>query len=132
MLAVANAELEKFEAQSAEDARRVALLNEQVAALRTQLGGLQSMLDDATAKDVEAQVQIQALGSQLNAALARVASEQRARADLEEAERRRLELESETLKADAEQLALYRSEFFGRLRDLLGGQEGVRTEDAAF
>ena len=132
LLAVANAELEKFEAQSAEDARRVALLNEQVAALRTQLGGLQSMLDDATARDVEAQVQIQALGSQLNTALARVASEQRARADLEEAERRRLEAESETLKADAEQLALYRSEFFGRLRDLLGGQEGVRIEGDRF
>jgi chemotaxis protein MotB len=132
LLAVANLELEKFEAQSAEDARRVALLNEQVAALRTQLGGLQSMLDDATAKDVEAQVQIQALGSQLNTALARVASEQRARADLEEAERRRLEAESEVLKADAEQLALYRSEFFGRLRDLLGGQEGVRIEGDRF
>ena len=38
---------------------------------------------------------------------------------LEEAERRRLEEEARNLEN-------YRSEFFGRLRDLLGNQEGVR------
>ena len=61
----------------------------------------------------------------LNTALARVASEERRRAELEEAERRRLE---ETNK----DLERYRSEFFGRLRDVLGAQEGVRIEGDRF
>ncbi len=59
-------------------------------------------------------------GSQLNAALAQVAAEQKARADLEEAERKRLEAE----KADLEK---FRSEFFGQLSQLLAGREGVRV-----
>jgi chemotaxis protein MotB len=48
-----------------------------------------------------------------------VASEQKRRAELEEAERKRLEAEKENLEK-------YRSEFFGQLRQLLAGREGVR------
>ncbi|MCB1359787.1 MAG: OmpA family protein, partial [Rhodobacteraceae bacterium] len=60
------------------------------------------------------------LGSDLNAALARVAAEERRRAELEEAERRRLE-------AQTEQLARYRSEFFGQMREILSGRDGVQV-----
>lgn len=101
-------------------AREVELLNQQIAALRSQLGSLQQVLDEARARDEAAQVQLDSLGNQLNAALAQVAAEQKARADLEAAERQRLEAE----KADLEK---FRSEFFGQLSQLLAGREGVRV-----
>lgn len=119
LLAAANLALSNEEAASAESARKVTLLNEQVAALRAQLNGLQSILDDSASKDEAAQVQIQQLGTQLNAALARVASEESKRAALEEAERKRLEEE-------AKELAAYRSEFFGKLKQILGNREGIK------
>ena len=78
-------------------------------------------------------MQLQSLGTELNTALARVAAEERRRRELEEAERRRLEEEQRQLQAEADRLAneakdleQYRSEFFGRLRDVLGNQDGVR------
>ncbi|MGO4913974.1 peptidoglycan -binding protein [Pseudogemmobacter sp. W21_MBD1_M6] len=132
LLAAANKALSEVEAKSAEDQRKLALLNEQVAALRTQLGSLQAVLDASASKDAAAQVQLEALGSQLNTALARVASEEKRRAELEEAERKRLEAEAQALAAEAKDLARYRSEFFGRLRDVLGAQEGVRIEGDRF
>ncbi|MCK0141768.1 peptidoglycan -binding protein [Aliiroseovarius sp. F20344] len=119
LLAAANLALAEEEAQSAESQRKIALLNEQVAALRTQLGSLQAILDEGSTRDQQAQVQIQKLGSELNAALARVAAEERKRAELEEAERKRLEEE-------AKELSAYRSEFFGKLRSVLGNREGVQ------
>ena len=69
---------------------------------------------------------MQALGAQLNTALARVAAEEKRRRELEESERKRLEDERNLLAAETKDLARYRSEFFGQLRDLLGTQEGVR------
>ncbi len=132
LLAQANAELERTEAASAESQRQVALLNEQVAALRTQLGGLQALIDASAARDAEAEVQIANLGAQLNQALARVAQEQTALA----AQQTRLaELEAAEvarLAAEAEELERFRSEFFGRLRELLEGREGVRIEGDRF
>ncbi len=119
LLAVAQAALSEQEALTAEEQRKLALLNEQVAALRTQLGGLQSLLDASAAKDAQSNVQLQALGSQLNTALARVAAEEKRRRAVEEVERKRLE-------AEAKDLERYRSEFFGQLRDLLGREQGVR------
>ncbi|HEX9857319.1 MAG TPA: peptidoglycan -binding protein [Paracoccaceae bacterium] len=119
LLATARAALAAEEARSAESARRVALLNEQIAALRGQLGALQGVLDAAAARDSEARVQLEALGSQLNSALAQVAAEQKRRAELEEAERKRLE-------AEARNLEKFRSDFFGQLRQVLDGREGVR------
>jgi chemotaxis protein MotB len=97
-----------------------------VAELRTQLGSLQSLLDSAASRDEAAQVRIEALGSQLNLALARVASEERRRAALEEAERIRLEEEARRLAEEARNLESYRSEFFGALRAVLGDVEGVQ------
>lgn len=120
LLATAKAALTTEQTKAVDAARRLALLNEQIAALRTQLGGLQNLLDASAAKDGAAKVQIEALGSQLNAALAQVAAEQKKRADLELAERQRLEAE----KADLEK---FRSEFFGQLSQLLEGRAGVRV-----
>ena len=119
LLGTAKAILAEREAQSAEAERRVALLNEQIAALRGQLGALQALIDAAESRDAAAKVQLENLGGQLNSALAQVAAEQKRRAELEEAERKRLEAE----KADLEK---FRSEFFGQLRQVLAGREGVR------
>lgn len=120
LLAAAQTRLAQEEAKSAESLRRMALLNEQVAQLRAQLGSLQTVLDASADRDSESQVQIEQLGGQLNAALAQVAAEQRRRAELEAAERKRLE-------AEAQDLQRYRSEFFGKLRDVLASREGVRV-----
>ena len=119
LLATAQETLSRQDVKSAEDQRKLALLNQQVAALRTQLGSLQALLDDSASRDAQSDVQLQALGSQLNTALARVAAEEKRRRELEEAERKRLE-------AAAQDLERYRSEFFGQLRDLLGKEDGVR------
>ncbi|SDG62095.1 peptidoglycan -binding protein [Sulfitobacter delicatus] len=125
LLAQAEQTLAEEKAVSAEAQRQTELLNQQVAELRAQLGNLQALLDDAVARDAAKSVELQSLGSELNTALARVAAEERRRAELEAAERKRLEEETKDL-------AQYRSEFFGRLRDLLGTQEGVRIEGDRF
>ncbi|MGY9037245.1 MAG: peptidoglycan -binding protein [Rhodobacterales bacterium] len=125
LLDAARAELAQEEAATAAAQRQTELLNQQIAALRGQLGELQSLLDDAVAQDAVKEVQLQSLGSDLNTALARVAAEERRRAELEAAERARLEAETKNLEQ-------YRSEFFGRLRELLGNQEGVRIEGDRF
>ena len=119
-LAQANALLAGEKEISAEGQRQVALLNQQTAQLREQLNSLQGLLDAAEAEDVAAQVQIDTLGQNLNAALARVAIEERRRAELEAAERERL-------AAEAQDLTRYRSEFFGQMRDILGEREGVQV-----
>lgn len=71
-------------------------------------------------------MQLQSLGSDLNAALARAVSEERKRRQLEEAEAQRLAEEKLRLEAENKNLEKYRSEFFGRLHDVLGNREGVR------
>lgn len=125
LLAAAQSELSTEIARATAAQKEAELLNQQVAALREQLGSLQAILDDAKARDAAAQVQLQSLGSDLNAALARAAAEERRRRELEEAERKRLE-------AEAADLANYRSEFFGRLRELIGERDGVRIEGDRF
>lgn len=119
LLAQARARLAEEQEQASEAQKQQALLNQQVAALRQQLSGLQSLLDASEAREAEAEVQLQSLGNRLNTALARVAAEERRRRIAEE-ERARL------LEAEKEDLEKYRSEFFGRLRDVLGQQQGVQ------
>ena len=85
LLAAANDALSQEEATSAEAQRQTALLNQQVAALRTQLSQLQGLLDETRKRDEEAQIQLQTLESELNIALARAASEERRRRQLEAA-----------------------------------------------
>ncbi len=104
--------LSERDAQSLADQRRLEVLNQQVAALRGQVGSLQDLLGDARAREDESQTQIETLGADLNMALAQLAVEQRARANLEAAERERLER--------------FQSEFFGRLRDVLEGLDAIQ------
>ncbi|MEJ6479044.1 MAG: peptidoglycan -binding protein [Octadecabacter sp.] len=132
LLATANQALAEQEALSADSQREAALLNEQVRALRDQIGTLQTLLNLAEDEDVAAQVQIESLGAQLNTALARVAAEERRALVLERAERERLEAEAVRLIAEAQNLERYRSDFFGKLRDVLDGQDGVRIEGDRF
>ncbi len=77
---------------------QVALLNQQTAALRETLAKISAALEVAEKEAKKQKIQIASLGNRLNAALA----------------------------SKVHQLGRYRSEFFGRLRDLLGGQKGVR------
>ena len=126
-------ELQQSDAQLLKAERQAAALNQQVAALRQQLAKVSDLLEISEEKDIESQAQLQNLGNRLNAALARAASEQRRRLKLEEAERQRLEAEKLKLEAErdrlasqAEDLAKYKSEFFGSLRILLADQVGVR------
>lgn len=132
LLAVANTALSQEKALSAEGQRQVAALNAQVAALRNQVGTLQTLLNLADEADTDTQVQIQALGTQLNTALARVAAEERRRLALETAERQRLEEEAARLTAEAQNLEWFKSDFFGQLRDVLEGQDRVRIEGDRF
>lgn len=112
-LAQANALLAEQKQLSAEGQRQVALLNQQTAELRAQLAALQGVLDASASKDAADQVQIETLGSNLNAALAKLAI-----ADAREKAR---------LEAETRDLANYRSEFFGRMRQILGSREGVQV-----
>jgi chemotaxis protein MotB len=77
---------------------QVTLLNRQLAALRTQLAQLSEALELSEQKNVEQEVQIADLGKRLNVALA----------------------------SKVQELARYRSEFFGRLREILGNRQDIR------
>ena len=96
---------ERAEAESGERARlaesaaaQVALLTRQTEALRAELARLSRALDLAEAEGRDRNAQIALLGQRLNAALA----------------------------ARVEELQRYRSDFFGRLRDVLGERPEVR------
>jgi len=71
---------------------KVEMLNQQLAALRLQLTSLQEALDASEAKNKESQAKIADLGQRLNVALAKKVQE----------------------------LARYRSDFFGKLKEALG------------
>ncbi|MGH7098626.1 MAG: peptidoglycan -binding protein [Stellaceae bacterium] len=77
---------------------QVALLNQQIAALRDQLSQIAAALDIANTKVKQQQTQIVDLGKRLNLALANKVQE----------------------------LARYRSEFFGQLRQILGNRPDIR------
>ena len=152
--------------------RETALLNQQVLELRRQLSSLQSLLTLSEDKDRDEEIQLQNLGNRLNAALARVASEERkkrqleqslrleieaklneitilnsnlisSRVDLERAETKaqleedkriklevaefqRLQADRERLKTQATELERYKSDFFGRIRELVEGRDGIK------
>ncbi|HYM98547.1 MAG TPA: peptidoglycan -binding protein [Aestuariivirgaceae bacterium] len=84
---------------SAEALSQVEILNQQLAALRRQLAALNAALEAAESKDRESQTQIADLGKRLNSALAQKVQE----------------------------LARYRSEFFGRLRQILSQRSDIRV-----
>lgn len=92
-----NDELTKQKEISNQALAQVELLNQQISALRRQLASLEAALDASEARDKESQAQIADLGKRLNAALAQKVQE----------------------------LAKYRSEFFGRLREILGDRPDI-------
>ncbi len=77
---------------------QVDLLNQQIAAMRRQLAALEDALAASESRDRESQARIADLGSRLNVALAQRVQE----------------------------LARYRSDFFGRLRQILGNRPDIR------
>ncbi len=83
---------------SEEAQRKVDLLNRQIASLREQLGRLNDILDATDSQNKKQQVQIADLGRRLNIALA----------------------------SKVQELARYRSEFFGRLRQVLGEHPDIQ------
>ncbi|AUH34907.1 peptidoglycan -binding protein [Paracoccus tegillarcae] len=125
LLATAQAALAEQEELSTDGQRRVALLNEQVASLTGQLGRLQAALEAAGDDQQQAELRVEDLGQQLNAALLRTAEERQARLVLEEEARKLAEDE-------AADLARYRSEFFGRLSQILQGREGIEVAGDRF
>jgi chemotaxis protein MotB len=74
-------------------------LNQQISALRRQLAAIEEALAASESRDRESQAKIADLGSRLNVALAQKVQE----------------------------LARYRSDFFGRLREILGNRPGIRV-----
>lgn len=83
---------------------QLALLNQQVEQLRLQLLAIQEALQISDAKNKEAQVEIEQLGQKLNEALAEKVKE----------------------------LADYRSEFFGRLKQVLGERSDIKISGDRF
>lgn len=88
--------------QQAATARAVAqieILNQQISALRRQIAALEQALGTSEQKESDAQLHIADLGQRLNVALAQRVQE----------------------------LSRYRSDFFGRLRDILGNRPDIRV-----
>lgn len=102
--AAAVAERDANSVKLTEAEAQLALLNQQVEQLRLQLLAIQEALNASEAKNKEAQVQIDDLGKRLNEALA----------------------------AKVKELADYRSEFFGRLKEILGDRTDIRIEGDRF
>jgi chemotaxis protein MotB len=98
----ANAAYDALDAQRRITARALAqvdILNQQISALRKQLAAIQDALDISQTSDREAQAKISDLGQRLNLALAQKVRE----------------------------LSRYRSDFFGRLRQILGSRPDIRV-----
>ena len=83
---------------SDEATAQVALLNQQLAALRAQIGALEQALEASEGRESDSRTQIADLGRRLNLALAQ----------------------------RVQDLSRYRSDFFGRLREILEDRSDVR------
>src|SRR6478609_2791339 len=89
-------DLEK--AATARAVAQIEILNQQISALRRQIAALESALGTSEQKEKESQLRITDLGQRLNVALAQRVQE----------------------------LSRYRSDFFGKLRDILGNRPDIR------
>ena len=92
-------ELEGQKALSSEALAKVDLINQQLLALRRQIAALNEALAASEAKDKDSQARISDLGARLNVVLAR----------------------------QVQELQRYRSDFFGRLRELLKDRRDIRV-----
>ncbi len=127
LLALAERKLSEQEALTVEDRRRVEALNQQVVQLNNQLGSLRAVLDAAGDDKRAADLRAEDLGEKLNLALLRAAEEERKRRALEEEARAKAEEDRSRAEEEVRDLARYRSEFFGRLSQILAGREGVQV-----
>jgi chemotaxis protein MotB len=93
-----NKALDSEKSVSARALAQIEVLNLQISALRRQLAALEEALDASEKRDKESQGRIADLGQRLNVALAQRVQE----------------------------LSRYRSEFFGRLRAILGNRPDIR------
>jgi chemotaxis protein MotB len=98
-MASLNRDLDSQRQISARALAQVEALNQQINALRRQLAALEDALNASESRDRESQAKIADLGQRLNVALAQKVQE----------------------------LARYRSEFFGRLRQILSNRSDVRV-----
>jgi chemotaxis protein MotB len=98
-IAALSKELADKTSVSNEALAKVDLLNQQLLALRRQMAAIQEALNAAEAKDKESQARISDLGARLNVVLAR----------------------------QVQELQRYRSDFFGRLRELLRDRRDIRV-----
>ena len=98
-MASLNRDLDAQRQISARALAQVEALNQQINALRRQLAALEDALNASESRDRESQAKIADLGQRLNVALAQKVQE----------------------------LARYRSEFFGRLRQILSNRSDVRV-----
>ncbi|MEM6711702.1 MAG: peptidoglycan -binding protein [Pseudomonadota bacterium] len=92
-------QVEDEQAVSREALNQVELLNQQISALRRQIGALEDALDASETRDRESQTRIADLGRRLNVALAQRVQE----------------------------LSQFRSDFFGRLRQILSQRSDIRV-----
>jgi chemotaxis protein MotB len=102
--AAATSALDEQKDISARALAQVDVLNQQIAALRKQLAAIEDALSASEAAGREAQSKIADLGSRLNVALAQKVQE----------------------------LNRYRSDFFGRLRQILGSRPDIRVAGDRF
>ncbi len=96
-VAALESQLEEEQSISLGALAQVELLNQQIAALRRQIAALEDALDASEVRDRESQTKIADLGRRLNVALAQRVQE----------------------------LSRYRSDFFGRLREILAGRSDI-------
>jgi chemotaxis protein MotB len=94
-----NSQLDVEKQATARAIAQVEILNQQIAALRRQLGALEEALGASEKKDQDQQARIADLGQRLNVALAQRVQE----------------------------LSRYRSDFFGKLREILGNRPDIRV-----
>lgn len=94
-----NSALDSEKGVSARALAQVEVLNQQIAALRRQLAALEQALDTSETKEHDSQTRIADLGQRLNVALAQRVQE----------------------------LSRYRSDFFGKLREILGNRPDIRV-----
>jgi len=91
-------QLESEKENSSKVLGQINLLNQQIAALRDQLAALGAALDVSEKKNKNAETRISELGQRLNVALAQ----------------------------HVQELSSYRSDFFGKLREVLGNRPDIR------
>jgi chemotaxis protein MotB len=94
-----NSQIDLEKAATARAVAQIEILNQQITALRRQIAALEEALGTSEQKEKESQLRITDLGQRLNVALAQRVQE----------------------------LSRYRSDFFGKLREILGNRPDIRV-----